>query len=267
MRKQSTANLESVEFAQILISLDRCELEDLIEGRVRPGGLRIVENKAGHHAFAIVSLREPHAAPSRWRKPRASAAGLTFEIGKRSYYCWLAILPRVHIAAARAKGEEELLLKDKEYYGSRQVRDGVKIGVGRQLLAARHHLRLVVDLKARSGALQTNTDRFSARAASVRARSPCLAARQTNSCRHLDGCRLSNCSFTRPYTARFRGTSTSSKSAVCRLQAARARFGNVVAVRGDDKGQACSGGHLSNPIRGRLAAGRSCLDCTATKCS
>jgi hypothetical protein len=56
MRKQSTANLESVEFAQIVIRPDRCELEDLIEGRVRPGGLRIVENKAGHRAFAIVSL-------------------------------------------------------------------------------------------------------------------------------------------------------------------------------------------------------------------
>jgi hypothetical protein len=56
MRKQPTANLESLELAQIVIRPDRCELEDLIEGRVRPGGLRIVENKAGHRAFAIVSL-------------------------------------------------------------------------------------------------------------------------------------------------------------------------------------------------------------------
>jgi hypothetical protein len=56
MRKQSTANLESVEFAQIVIRPDRCELEDLIEGRVCAGGLRIVKNKAGHRAFAIASL-------------------------------------------------------------------------------------------------------------------------------------------------------------------------------------------------------------------
>ena len=56
MRKQSTANLESVEFAHIVIGQDRRELEDLIEDRVRTGGLRIVKNKAGHRAFAIVSL-------------------------------------------------------------------------------------------------------------------------------------------------------------------------------------------------------------------
>jgi hypothetical protein len=80
MRKQLTANLESVEFAHIVIRPDRCELEDLIEGRVRTGGLRIVENKAGHRAFAIVSLWEPHAAPPGWRKAQGSAPDVVFEI-------------------------------------------------------------------------------------------------------------------------------------------------------------------------------------------
>jgi hypothetical protein len=54
MRKQSTANVESLEFAQILIRPDRRELEYLVEDRVRPGRLRVVKNKAGHHTFTIV---------------------------------------------------------------------------------------------------------------------------------------------------------------------------------------------------------------------
>jgi hypothetical protein len=102
LRKQWTANLESVEFAHIVIRPDRCELRDLIEGSIRPRCLRVVKNKAGHCAFAIrLVVEKPHAAPPGCRKVQASAPGLPFEIGKFSYFRWLGISPRARIATTR----------------------------------------------------------------------------------------------------------------------------------------------------------------------